>query len=165
MAKKHSEVVIASTDDADRALQRIGELRRHIALAEKDADEKVAEIREELLSDTELTREALAQNEAALQEWGGENKHLFVKPRSMEMNWGTVGFSWTPWKVVILGRLKAETVIEKIRAAKMTSLLRPKVEINREAASNYLNSDLAKVGLRKIRRDEFFFEVKEIEVK
>ena len=101
----------------------------------------------------------------ALEAWAAANKDLFVKPRSIELNWGTVGFSRTPWKIVILGRLKVETVIEKLRAAKLKTLIRVKEEIDREKAIAYLNSDLAKVGLKKVQRDEFYFEVKEIEVK
>lgn len=160
-----AKIVISSIDDADRALQRIGEMRREIAAAESAATVEIDAITAKLLSDTKVFRESLARDEASLEAWAEANKELFKKPRSMELNFGKLGYKLSPWKVVILARLKTETVIEKIRAAKMTSLIRPKFEINRDAASNYLNSDLAKVGLRKIRADEFFFEVKEIEVK
>lgn len=165
MGKKTPSLKIETTDDADRALQRIGQLRLHIAESESEANRQIDAIRELLVEDTAASRATLAQNEAALEAWAEEHKALFVKPRSMELNWGTVGFKLSPWKIIILGRLKVDTVIEKIRAAKMTSLIRPKFEINKEAAVNYLNSDLAKVGLRKKQSDEFFFETKEIEVK
>jgi hypothetical protein len=56
-------------------------------------------------------------------------------------------------------------VIEELRAAKLKALIRVKAKIDREKAFNYLNSDLAQVGLKKVQRDEFYFEVKEIKVK
>lgn len=166
MGKKQTTIIIASINDADRALERIGELKRHIAGAENDADEKIAEIRAELVSETKLTREALDQNEAALEAWAEANKgELFKEPRSRELNWGRVGFRMTPWKIVAIGKLKAETIIEKIRAAKLTQLIRSKEEIDKEKALNYSNEDLAKCGLKKKQSDEFFYETKEIEVK
>lgn len=165
-AKKQQAIVVESREQADMALQRIGQLARAIAGAERDASEKIDKIREKLVDETELWCDALAQNKAALEVWAMENKAaLFTKPRSLELNWGTVGFRLTPWKIVILGRLKAETVIEKLRAARLKSLIRVKEEIDRDKALNYLNSDLAKVGLKKIRRDEFFCDPVEIEVK
>ena len=163
--KKSPLIVIESRDDADRALQRIGELRRQIEGAEQDADVELAKIRARLVEDTKLSRDVLAQNEAALEAWAVANKGLFKEPRSLDLNWGRVGFRLSPWKIVALGKLKAETIIEKIRAAKLPQLIRTKEEIDKEAALNYDNEDLAKCGLKKKQTDDFFFEVKEIEVK
>lgn len=54
--KKQQAIVIESQEDADRALQRIGRLERHIADAEKDACDEIDEIRARLLDDTAVRR-------------------------------------------------------------------------------------------------------------
>ena len=162
---KKSTIKIDSLDDADRALQRIGELRREIAAAERIANAKIDALRAKLVDDTEIFRETLAQNETALEAWGEANKNLFVEPRSMELNWGRVGFRLSGWKIVVLGKLKLDTIVEKIRAAKLPQLIRVKEEIEKEAALNYDNEDLARCGLKKKQTDDFFFEVKQVEVK
>lgn len=164
MGKKNSTITIASIDDADRALQRIGELRREIAAAEQVANTKIDAIRARLVEDTKIFVDTLERNEAALEAWAAANKNLFTERRSLELNWGRVGFRLTPWKIVTLGKLKAETIIEKIRAAKFSQLIRVKEEIDKEKALNYSDEDLARCGLKKKQSDEFFFEVKEIEV-
>jgi len=83
----------------------------------------------------------------------------------MQLNFGTIGFRWTPWKIAIIGKRKVETIIEKIRAAKMPTLIRTKEEIDKEAALNYDAEALAKCGLKKVRKDEFYYEIKEEDVK
>lgn len=165
MGKKQL-LIISSQDDADKALQRIGQLTASIAGLELDANKKLDEIREQLVKDSAEQREALAINEAALEAWATKNKaELFTEPRSLELNWGTVGFRLTPWKILTIGRVKTETIIEKIRAAKLTQLIRPKYEIDRKKALNYSAEDLARCGLRKKQSDEFFYETNGIEVK
>ena len=147
---KPTDVVVNSREDADRALQQIAALRLIIDAEENSANEKIDDIRAELVEETKGPREALARYELALEEWAEANKKdLFTASRSMQLNFGTIGYRLTLWKIVILSRLKVETIIEKMRAAKMKSLFRTKEEIDREAAMNYLNSDLAKVGLKK----------------
>jgi len=163
---KPTDVVVNSRDDADRALQQITAQRLIIDAEENTANEKIDEIRADLVEKTKGPREALAAHELALEEWAEAHKdELFKDPRSMQLNFGTIGYRLTPWKIAILGKLKVATVIEKLRAAKMRALIRTKEEIDREKALNYLNSDLAKVGLRKNRSDEFYYEIKSEDVK
>lgn len=163
---KQQTIVIETRDDADRALQRIGELRRAIAGEEKDANDDMDEIRKDLVNDTAPWRESLAQNEAALAAWAEANKEeLFKDPRSIELNWGRVGFRWTPWKIKFLNKLKVETIIEKLRANKMAHLIHTVESVNKEKALNYDNETLAPLGMKKAHTDEFFYEVKAEEVK
>jgi phage host-nuclease inhibitor protein Gam len=164
--KKQNTIVIETRDDADRALQRIGELERFIEGAEKDAGDAIDLIRERLVDDTDIQRETLAQNEAALEAWATANKEqLFKEPRSMELNWGKIGFRWTPWKIKFLNKLKVKTIVEKLKANKMSRLIRTEESVDKEKALNYDNETLAPLGMKKVHTDEFFYEVKREEVK
>jgi len=166
MAKKQQTIVISTRDEADRALQRIGELQRFICSASDEAEENIADIRAELLKETQDASHAIAANEAALEAWAEANKKdLFTEPRSIDLNWGRIGFRLTPWKIKFLGKLKVETVLEKLRANKMTRLIRIEESVDKEKALNYDNETLEPLGMKKVHHDEFFYEVKNEEVK
>ena len=157
---------IESRDEADETLKLIAVAQGFIRDRETEADGEIAEIRQMLVAETACSRENIATAEAALEEWAAENKAaLFTEPRSIEMNFGTLGFRWTPWKIKTVGKLKLETILAKIRAAKLTELIRTKEEVDKEKAVNYTPEDLARCGLKKTRKDEFFYEVKKEEVK
>ena len=161
-----SKIIIASREEADGALQEIAAAERRVAVTEKVAGETIDRLRTLLVSDTAGARQAIADRVAALEKWAEANKEeLFKEPRSIEMNFGTVGFRWTPWKIATLGKLKVETIIAKIRAAKLNELIRTKEEVDKEKAVNYTPEDLARCGLKKTRKDEFFYEVKKEEVR
>ncbi len=163
---KRETVKIESRDDADRALNTISILSTQISSREARANDKIEKVRAELVDDTADWRAEMAESEAALEIWATENKEELLKePRSLELNWGTVGFRWTPWKIVAIGKLKIDTILAKIRAAKLTELIRTKEEIDKEKAVNYTPDDLARCGLKKTRKDEFYYEVKKEEVK
>ena len=165
MPKKHT-IVIANRDEADRALQRLGELQRFIAGVEKEASDQIDVIRKRLVDETATQRETLAQNESALEAWAEANKKdLFTEPRSVDLNWGRIGFRLTPWKIKFVGKLKVETIVEKLRANKMAHLIRIEESVNKEKALNYNNEALVQLGMRKVQTDDFFYEVKSEEVK
>jgi len=163
MGKKASTIVIETSEDADRALQRLGELRRHIAGAEHDANEHIDAIRAALVEETKLTREALAQNEAALEVWAKGDAKSWEK-KSLDLNWGTIGFHLG--KPAIKFKLAVENVIEKLRGKKMASCIRTIEEVDKEALANYDDDVIATVGCARTKpKDKFWYETKEIEVK
>jgi len=165
-AKKQNEVTITTREEADLALQLIGEAVRRIAVVEKVAGETIDRIRQILVQDTAGAREVIADREAALEAWAEANKtELFTEPRSIELNWGKVGFRWTPWKIKFLSKLKVETIVEKLRANKMPHLIRVEESVDKEKALNYDNETLAPLGMKKVHSDEFYYELKKEEVK
>lgn len=164
-SKMGALVVVESREDADRCLQRIGHLERFIEDAENDAEADIERVRSGLLKQTAGHRDALDANVKALEAWATEYKaELFQEPRSLELNWGRVGFRWTPWKIGF-GKLKVETIIEKLRAHRLAQLIRTTESVDRDRAVEYDAEILAKVGLKKTRRDEFFYEVKKEELR
>lgn len=163
MGKKQSDIIIASREDADRALQRIGQLQLHISAAEHDANEQIDAIRETLVQETKLYREALAQNQATLEAWAKSDARNWDK-KSLELNWGQVGFHLG--KPAIKFILTVENVIEKLRGKKMASCIRVVEEVDKEALANYDDDIIAAVGCKRTKpKDKFWYETKEIEVK
>lgn len=165
-AKKRMTFVIEDREVADLCLQRMGELILDIQAKEKLANDEISASRDALVRNTERDRACVADYEAALEAWAEANKtELFTEPRSLELNWGKVGFRWTPWKIKFLNKLKVETIVEKLRANKMRHLIRVEESVDKEKALNYDNETLAPLGMKKVHSDEFYYELKKEEVK
>ena len=163
MGKKQPARIIATREDADRTLQRIGELRRHVAVAEAEAGEKIDAIRADLVRDTAIMRESLAIDEAALEAWAKGDAKSWEK-KSLELNWGQVGFHLG--KPAIKLKLAVENVIEKLRGKKMESCIRTIEEVDKEALANYDDEVIAAVGCARTKpKDRFWYECKTEEVK
>src|SRR5688572_23194608 len=105
-----SKIEILSKDDADRALQRIGQLERNIAGKEKDAEDEIDDIRSKLLDETAVERFTLEQNINALKAWAkGDSKSWAAK--SLDLNFGTIGFRLPP--PAIKFKLAVENILER----------------------------------------------------
>src|SRR5688572_4026038 len=107
---RQSKIEILSKDDADRALQRIGQLERNIAGKEKDAEDEIDDIRSKLLDETAVERFTLEQNINALKAWAkGDSKSWAAK--SLDLNFGTIGFRLPP--PAIKFKLAVENILER----------------------------------------------------
>ena len=152
-AKQQNAIVITTRGEADALLQDIAQAARRIAVTEKVASETVDRVRRLLLLDTAGARQTIADSEAAIKAWAEANKtELFTEPRSLDLNWGRLGFRWTPWKIKFLNKLKVETIVEKLRANKMRHLIRVEESVDKEKALNYDNETLAPLGMKKPTR-------------
>src|SRR5688572_16818398 len=95
-----SKIEILSKDDADRALQRIGQLERNIAGKEKDAEDEIDDIRSKLLDETAVERFTLEQNLKALKAWTKKNEKGWVG-RTLQLVFGKVWIKKGPPKIVL----------------------------------------------------------------
>ena len=157
-----SKIVIASREDADRCLQRIGQLELAIEEAERSAQEEIDAIREQLVSETEPVRDALAQNEAALKLWAKDDRKSWVA-KHLELNFGTLGFR-RPTPAIKL-KLALENIVERLRAKKMHTCIRTVEEVDKEALANYDDETLLDVGCERTKpKDKFWYECKKEEI-
>lgn len=163
MGKKQPSVTIATSDDADRALQRIGELERYIAGAGQDAEERIDVIRTKLSDQTEVQVALLKETKAALEAWAKKDAKTWIG-KTLALLWGSISWRTPPKRIVV--KLDEETVIERLRARKMLTCIRTKEEIDKEALENYSDEIIAAVGCeRKQGKDKFYYELKREEVK
>lgn len=162
-AKKQQMIVIECRDQADMALQRIGQLQRFLTEAEAKADEEVDVIRTTLVEGTELQRGALKENEKALRAWTMKCEKHWVS-RTLELVFGKVWVKKSPPKIVL--NLEEETVVERLRARGMRTCIRVIEEVNKEVLANYDDKTIEAVGCtRKQGKDKFYYECKAEEVK
>jgi phage host-nuclease inhibitor protein Gam len=157
-------IVIDTRDDADRCLQRIGELERYLENAENDIEVEVYRLREGMLAETAPAREALAKNRKALEAWTKGDAKNWGKEKHLDLNWGKVGLRRPPAAIKLL--LALENVIEKLRAKKLTSCIRVIEEVDKEALANYDDATIAAVGCKRTKpKDRFWYETKKEEIR
>lgn len=164
MGKKQQTVVVIETrDDADRALQRLGELARCIESMEQDAEDSINAIRQALVEESENARKALVLNEAALKAWAKRDVKTWAG-KTLDLVFGSMSFRTPPPSIKLL--LEAETIVERLRARRMTTCIRVKEEVDKEALENYSDEVIEAVGCeRKQGKDKFYYECKAEEVK
>lgn len=163
MGKKQPTLSIETRDDADLALQRIGELQRFICCSSDEAGEKIADIRAQLLKDTQTASQALTENETALKTWAKTDLRTW-SGKTLNLVWGWIAWRTPPPKIVV--KLEDETVIERLRARKMLTCIRVKEEVDKEALENYSDEIIEAVGCeRKQGKDKFYYECKKEDVK
>ncbi len=163
MPKKQPQIVINSRDDADRALQRIGELQRYIEGAESDCEDHVATFRQKMLDETAPWRETLAVNEAALKAWAKADQYTWPA-KSLELVFGTVGWRKPPAAIKL--KLAIETIVERLRARRMHTCIRTTEEPDKEALAAYADDVLVELGCERTKpKDKFWYELKREELK
>lgn len=161
---RRGTICIENRDDADRCLQRIGQLERFLEDAENDAEADIERVRVTLLKETAIQRDALDANKKALEEWTKMDAKSWGKEKHLELNWGTVGLRLPPPAIKL--KLAVETIIERLRANKMFTCIRTIKEVDKEALANYDDETLVEVGCARTKpKDKFWYETKKEEVK
>ena len=159
-------ISIKSAEQADQALQQIGELEDFIRAEESRYNEREAELKSDMVERCGLVKKTLRKWVAALKKWADveiEAPSSKDGPRSLEMNFGWVRFRWTP--PAIKFKLEEETVIERLRARGMTSCIRVTVSVDKEALAAYDDDILKAIGAYRYQEEKFYYEVKREEVK
>jgi len=161
--RKPDPLVIESRAEADSLLAEIGRLEASIQDAEIDATLKAQLIRDEMEAATEPIRLALAARVKALHAWAKKDEKNWPG-RTCELTNGKVYFRTPP--AAIKEELETETIVQRLRARKMTSCIRTKEEVDKEALAAYPDSVIEAVGCRRTKpKDKFYYEVKKEEVK
>jgi phage host-nuclease inhibitor protein Gam len=134
-----------------------------IAVEEAIANREIEDIRERLIKSTSEYREIIAACERALQDWAKIARREWPA-KSCELNHGVVGFRLPKAAIKLL--VAVETAIERLRARRMTSCIRVKEELDKEALAAYEDEVIEAVGCkRKQGREKFYYEIKREEVR
>lgn len=130
---------IGSWEDADKALELIGQWREDIAYNKAETDRRKADIKQT----EEILEEFVRQHETDLQE------------RSKALTHGRV---WLRQATRLVARSWG-AVIEKLREARSFSYLRIEYEIDKPSMQLADDAELAKYGVKRKTSDVFGYEV------
>lgn len=157
MARKRlSGTQLESWEEVDTCLAEIGRIDRELSLLEAAQQEAIDKVK----ADTKAAAEPLAGKKAglemAIKEFAEANRAEFLKAKTRELTFGTVGFRLST-KVVI--RRVADT-LQALKDLGLTQCIRLKEECDKEAMRDLPLETLHAVGCALKQEDAFGYEIK-----
>jgi phage host-nuclease inhibitor protein Gam len=146
---------IASWDEADEKLRRIGDLMLKIAGYESKAKTDIDTVREALSVASTPLQEEIDNLTQSLEAFSANHIDDFGKAQSRELNFGKLG--WRKSTAIAIGKRTLEFVKEIFgkRAAQYISV---KETVNKETLKLLTDQELASVKARRENKEVFFVE-------
>ncbi len=145
---------------ADECLSLISKVALEIKRIETERDEAIHKAKLKVKEDLLCLREQIEQYEIALGEFGEAHKELFIKPRTHELAFGTIGFKKTPC-LKTLSKWTFKKVLVTLLKRKKRFGLRIRYSVNKRILETWSNEKLREIGLRKLEQDKFSYSLKE----
>lgn len=157
MARKRiTGTTLESWDEVDRCLAEIGRIDREIGLIEAGQQESIDQIK----AASKLAAEPLQNKklglEMAIKDYAESNRAEFLKAKTRELTFGSVGFRLSTSVVI---RRVAETV-QALKDIERTDCLIVKETPNKEAMRALPLATLLSVGATLKQEDAFGYEIK-----
>ncbi len=162
MARKriNTEPALSSWSEVDTCLRNIGEIDRELALIEASQSEQIDRIRANTKAVAEPLQNKKLGLEMAIKEFAEANRTEFVKARTRELTFGSVGFRMSS-RVVI--KRVADT-LAALKDLQLTQCIRVKEECDKDAMKNLPLETLHAVGATLRTEDAFGYEIKREEI-
>lgn len=158
---------VNSLDEADAMLAQIAARKRELSLIELGLKEKVDALKLECASASEPIKQDIEVLEQALVRFGESKKaELFSKKKSVSLNFGILGFRASS-AVKPMRKTTWEQVLGFLKTAQeqaLTSCIRIKQEVDKDALRQLPPEKLAEVGCRLEQSDSFYYELNETEL-
>lgn len=158
MARKRIETgtTLQSWDEVDRCLAEIAAIDRDLALLEAAQAEQIDTIKAQTKAAAEPLQNKKLGLELAIKDYAEANRAEFIKVKTKELTFGTVGFRLS--SRVIIKRV-ADT-LQALRDLDLKHCIRIKEECDKEAMKNLPLETLHAVGAALKTEDAFGYEVK-----
>ncbi|EIJ33343.1 host-nuclease inhibitor Gam family protein [Thiothrix nivea] len=134
MARTKTVAVAAATslEEAEKKIQRLGEVQREISRLEHDMNDELNPIKEKYENQAKPFKDELNALQTAIQMWAETNKPDLLTGKAKTVKCATGDFGWrtsTP-SVRITG---VAVVLERLKQLALLQFIRTKEEINKEA--------------------------------
>ncbi len=158
MARKRIETgtTLQSWDEVDRCLAEIAAVDRELSLIETGQAEQIDAIKAQAKAAAEPLQAKKLGLELAIKDYAESNRAEFVKVKTKELTFGSVGFRLST-KVVI--KRLADT-LQALRDLDLKHCIRIKEECDKEAMKSLPLETLHAVGATLKQEDAFGYEVK-----
>jgi len=162
MAGKRKKVTAAPVfrewAEVDGALHEVAQIDSRMERIEARYSERIQDLQEKLARETEEMLKRRARLTKDMEEFAKAHKDELGAKRHMKLNHGLVGFRWTPPSIK-LNKKKKDEVLEMLRRSRMGQYIQAKYDIKKKELLNLSDEQLAKVGLKRHSKDEFWFEL------
>lgn len=152
--------------DADRAQAVMAEIaagEREIRIIDAALNERIDRAKAETAAVAAPFRARVALLAAGLQAYATYHKEqLFTERRSVVTVFGEFGFRRSS-EIRPKPRTTWAMILERISSLRLIEAMRVKSEVNREVLASWSDSQLEQVGAQRTEKDEFWYQVKEVE--
>lgn len=153
---KISTVAIGSFEDADSALQKLGELQLAVNQAEHAAADEINEAKLKLTEKTKPLQDEIAGIVYSLELFANARKEEFGKDRSRKLQFGKIG--WRKSTSIITKKNTLEIIKQLFGKQKALSYIITKETVSKDALAKLTDEDLKVVNARRKITDAFFAE-------
>lgn len=155
---------VKTLEDANEALEQISAFQRTVDTEELAMNEKIDAIKAKTEMSVAAHQKKIQAMENGLQAFCEFNKdNLFEKKRSIELNFGTIGFRKTT-KLAPKPKITWKRVLELLEEKGFKSGIRVKKSANKEVLNEWSDEKLDKVNVIRKKSDEFWYDPKEEEL-
>ena len=160
MARSKPKVeVVADAKQAEAAMMELANIDREIRLIELDAEENIATIKDNAAKELEPHKARKKDLEGALCSYSTLNKgEVFSKAKTRSTPFGKFGWRKTT-KLCPMPKVKLADVLERLRELGEKTAIRVKESVDKVAMTEWPDTKLEGVGMRRVVKDEFFVEV------
>jgi phage host-nuclease inhibitor protein Gam len=156
---------IRDLTDADRALREIAEIDRAVEAANHALNEEIDHLKQETQEAIGPLLERKEMLGAGLANFAELSKEMFKDKKSRELDFGTIGYRKSSSLAVIKKICSTwKEVLGMLRQYDFREAIRVKEEPDKEVMAEWPKERLELVGVQRVEKDEFYYEVKQEKV-
>ncbi|EAJ5678500.1 host-nuclease inhibitor protein Gam [Campylobacter lari] len=149
---------IKSFEDVNLALKKIAELSVKIEKINGDVTLACNEIKESRAGEIKVLSDELKYMEQCISTFCENNKHEFAEKRSKEFTFGKIGYRISESVPLPRVKEKLEALVKAFKSYGLNECISYKEELNKDAIIELEDSTLAKLGLKRVVKDNFRIE-------
>ena len=147
---------IASWEEADEKLRRIGDITLEINKHEAIAKEVIDDAKAEIAAAVAPLHEEIEQLTQSLEAFSANHIDDFGKAQSRELNFGKLG--WRKSTAIAIGKRTLEFIKEVFGNKRAAQYISVKETVNKETLKLLTDQELASVKARRENKEVFFVE-------
>lgn len=157
--KKPSSVAVSDQQQAEGVLAEIASIDRKLVQVQVTMNEELDAAKQKAAEAKAPLESRRKELEAALKKWAMMNKGvLFVKRRSLDLAFGSLGFQ-AGTRIQQMDGVSPDESLEKVRQYGFKDGIRVTEELNKEAMESWTDDRLALVGLVRRNFDTYWCKV------
>lgn len=162
MARKKPKGIkpVGSFEQMNGSLGELAGLKRQLEKIESDLNEAIDKLKEEAAAKAASILERIKALEGGMQAFAELKKDVFDKKRSKTLAHGTIGFRKSK-ELKPKPKMTWAKVLEKLKALGFKDGIRVKESVDKEELKKWTDEKLALVGVRRVPKDDFWYEIDE----
>ena len=146
---------------ANEALARIADLKRRLAKLDSDLNADIDRLKADAEAKAAPLQTLMASIEGGLLAFAEFNKDtLFEKKRSKELDFGVLGYRRSK-ELKPQPKITWKMVLGKLKDLGLAAGIRIREDVNKDELRQWPDERLALVGVRRVDKDSFYYEIDE----